>query len=493
MRIQELERIVGIDRATIRFYEKEGLIAPKRLENGYRDYTQENAEELKKIWLLRQLDVSIFRIRLLQQGSGNFSQTLSEQIRILSDRIAEKKRAKAVCQAIIDDGSEYRTMDADHYLQLMREIRIDQQEMKSGSFHEDLSTEIHPWRRWLARVLDYAVISAVMQFLVIVVFRVRPVPEGFSGVLFDIMAGFLFAPVEAFLLSRWGTTAGKLVMGIRIEYIDGGNLSFRTALNRAWLVFQAGMGFCIPFVEPCVQIYRYCKLTGRTWHRFARYDQVILPEEMPWDEESEIIYSGKSGKRGAAAAVVLAFLILLGTITGLDSFKPKYRGRELSIAQFSENYNSYISIIHDDVQVYDKLRSDGTKESVPPGVVVFDFSGNQGQEFQYETENGILQAVSISNSWEDVFYLDPINGDALDVAASLLMAQDGCGIVELWKFLNIWSVYEEQDQAQFTYENLEISWTIDAENCRRMAGAFFSEDETLPSYLNFAFSVRILQ
>ena len=49
MRIQELEGIVGSDRATIRFYEKEGLITPNRSENGYRDYTPENAEELKKI------------------------------------------------------------------------------------------------------------------------------------------------------------------------------------------------------------------------------------------------------------------------------------------------------------------------------------------------------------------------------------------------------------------------------------------------------------
>ena len=34
MQINELEMKTGLDRATIRFYEKEGMITPTRLENG---------------------------------------------------------------------------------------------------------------------------------------------------------------------------------------------------------------------------------------------------------------------------------------------------------------------------------------------------------------------------------------------------------------------------------------------------------------------------
>jgi len=40
MTIKEVEQILGLPRATVRFYEKEGLIEPKRGENGYRDYSQ---------------------------------------------------------------------------------------------------------------------------------------------------------------------------------------------------------------------------------------------------------------------------------------------------------------------------------------------------------------------------------------------------------------------------------------------------------------------
>ena len=58
MRIQDLERITGMERATIRFYERQGMIAPRRTYSGYRDYSKEDAEEFLKIKLLRKLDFS---------------------------------------------------------------------------------------------------------------------------------------------------------------------------------------------------------------------------------------------------------------------------------------------------------------------------------------------------------------------------------------------------------------------------------------------------
>ena len=57
MKINEVERLVGITKGNIRFYEKEGLLAPGRnSENGYRDYSEADVVWLKKIKLLRQLD-----------------------------------------------------------------------------------------------------------------------------------------------------------------------------------------------------------------------------------------------------------------------------------------------------------------------------------------------------------------------------------------------------------------------------------------------------
>ena len=90
MRIQELEQRTSLDRATIRYYEREGLINPKRNENGYREYVPEDVQQLLKIKLLRKLEMPIEQIRQLQQGSGDFEKAIETQMILLGNRIGEK-------------------------------------------------------------------------------------------------------------------------------------------------------------------------------------------------------------------------------------------------------------------------------------------------------------------------------------------------------------------------------------------------------------------
>ena len=65
MLIQELESATKLERATIRYYEKEGMIKPCRSENGYRNYSDTDAENLIRIKLMRQLGVPLGRSRIL--------------------------------------------------------------------------------------------------------------------------------------------------------------------------------------------------------------------------------------------------------------------------------------------------------------------------------------------------------------------------------------------------------------------------------------------
>ncbi len=54
--IKELEQILDIPRATIRFYEKCGLINPERnSDNDYREYTDLDVSTLKRIVVLRKI------------------------------------------------------------------------------------------------------------------------------------------------------------------------------------------------------------------------------------------------------------------------------------------------------------------------------------------------------------------------------------------------------------------------------------------------------
>ena len=49
MTIKEVEKKLNITRANIRFYEKEGLLQPKRCDNEYRDYSEDDLKRLEKI------------------------------------------------------------------------------------------------------------------------------------------------------------------------------------------------------------------------------------------------------------------------------------------------------------------------------------------------------------------------------------------------------------------------------------------------------------
>ena len=74
MKINEVEAAVGVTKKNIRFYEEEGLITPSREPgNGYRSYSQADVERLRRIKLLRKLDVPLAEIREMLEGprSGN--------------------------------------------------------------------------------------------------------------------------------------------------------------------------------------------------------------------------------------------------------------------------------------------------------------------------------------------------------------------------------------------------------------------------------------
>ena len=68
MTIGELETALDMTRANIRFYEQEGFIQPRRGANNYRDYSQGDADTLRKVKLLRQLGLSLEEIRQAQRG-----------------------------------------------------------------------------------------------------------------------------------------------------------------------------------------------------------------------------------------------------------------------------------------------------------------------------------------------------------------------------------------------------------------------------------------
>ncbi|MCH7321496.1 MerR family transcriptional regulator [Solibacillus sp. MA9] len=65
MQIKTFSKKLLVSMDTIRFYEKEGLLQPKRLPNGYRDYDESCEAQLKMIVVLKQLGFSLKEIEQL--------------------------------------------------------------------------------------------------------------------------------------------------------------------------------------------------------------------------------------------------------------------------------------------------------------------------------------------------------------------------------------------------------------------------------------------
>ena len=117
MKINQVEQLVGITKGNIRFYEKEGLLTPGRnTENGYRDYSDADVAWLKKIKLLRMLDVPIEEILRLKSGQLTLEDAMGRHIIQLQRKQSNLAAAQGVCAQIKESRSQLDSLDADGVL-----------------------------------------------------------------------------------------------------------------------------------------------------------------------------------------------------------------------------------------------------------------------------------------------------------------------------------------------------------------------------------------
>lgn len=78
MLINEVSKLTKLTKKAIEYYTLQGLISPSVLENGYRDYNNQDIEKLNKISVLRKLDISTKEIqRILNDTTNSALQAVS--------------------------------------------------------------------------------------------------------------------------------------------------------------------------------------------------------------------------------------------------------------------------------------------------------------------------------------------------------------------------------------------------------------------------------
>lgn len=101
MKIKDVEEKVGLDRASIRYYEQEGLLITRRNPlNGYREYDQENIEDLNKIIFLRSVGISIEDIRLYKNGKKALDDIVHVRYQEIENEGRKLDYQKQICSSL---------------------------------------------------------------------------------------------------------------------------------------------------------------------------------------------------------------------------------------------------------------------------------------------------------------------------------------------------------------------------------------------------------
>ncbi len=385
MKIKEIEELTGMERANIRFYEREGLITPKRMQNGYRDYSDHEVQMLLRIKLLRSLHVSLDEIKALKDGNKSLADILSYQIAKLEQEKQDASYAQNVCRAIQEDKVTFFNLDAKKYLDDINRTMKERSSLYFTVKGDDLPQVYHPWRRYLARMLDIFIYSIIWwAFLAFVFHSNIATRSNIENLLHSFIVLTIMLFVEPLWLHLFGTTPGKAIFGLRIENPDGSNISYSEGLQRTWGVIGYGMGYNLP-VYSTIRIWKSYKLCSDN-------------EIQPWDEH--ISYTIKDTKKYRSVLYIgacVALCAVLITIFFAQQLPPN-RGN-LTIAEFVENHNYYAKYHGIDLG-NEYLNKDGEwvkkAEKEGGGTFHYEIGYAEKPEYHFAVKNGYVTGVSFT-------------------------------------------------------------------------------------------------
>lgn len=97
MLINEVAKLCNLTKKAVEYYTEQGLICPNILENGYRDFSKQDMEILKKVALYRRLGLSIYEIKKIIDNSNELKSILYKKILELEQEKARQDILQKLC------------------------------------------------------------------------------------------------------------------------------------------------------------------------------------------------------------------------------------------------------------------------------------------------------------------------------------------------------------------------------------------------------------
>lgn len=218
MRTGEVEKLTEVKEANIKFYEREGLIKPRRNENGYRDFSDEDVKIINRIKTLRMLDVPIPEIKKLFDGDVQLEAVLEERLSEMNLQAKVLDNRMESCRRIIKEGMEL----ADISPEVLSGNREEWSEKLRHIVDEDID------KRFILKGVAFTAAFAVgVKFTVVVLtmggFSQQDTVFCFFGGMLAILCGFVYIFAEALtkqdFLYAWGKNwGGSGMVGLANSY-----------------------------------------------------------------------------------------------------------------------------------------------------------------------------------------------------------------------------------------------------------------------------------
>ncbi|GEM_PF-456650 len=232
MTIKEVEALTGIPKPNIRFYEKEGLLAPLRSSNNYRTYGDEEVERLRRIRILRLMGFTVAQIRLMAEQPGQTQTLMEARAGEIKREMAELDAVYRLCLEARESGPDFHALDPELLEMKLEWKRKGRDIMKSDKID------------WLCRIRDLAFLFCYLCILSLIAFPIN----GLLGITLPVRALNLWRAVIALspfpALILWAVTAGRARWGVpdlnRI-LVDSGKPRAKRERNRGQLYARVSM------------------------------------------------------------------------------------------------------------------------------------------------------------------------------------------------------------------------------------------------------------
>lgn len=134
MKIKEVEKEVGINARTIRFYEEMNLLQIERdPENKYREFTDENVKRLKEIKLFRSLGITMEGIRRYYHHEITLETMMNHQLEELNVQNDEMHLRSKLCEDIKNSQIPLVNYTLEQYDQVLEHRKHTSSAQKAGS------------------------------------------------------------------------------------------------------------------------------------------------------------------------------------------------------------------------------------------------------------------------------------------------------------------------------------------------------------------------